>query len=201
MIKNIYKEYSLQNRKIIGIYSIVTVLFYGFIYLFLRHTIDVPLDLVFSIAYVVFVPGIILTVTMYRSFPIFRNKREYYYTIMIHSIIPLIISIVTSALYSLIRLNQGYFIQIAWLHILAVPIILVGCILLFEYRNDFQYMWLKILLIVLLVISYFVLHIIFYNYEFRYLINVIDIVYFYGIPLLLVGVWYPSDIVILKPIK
>lgn len=189
-MKELCKNYWEENKIVLGIYAIVTLIFYVINFIFFRNHMDAPVDAIFAFIYIIFTPGIVVLATMYRSYHIFDNNVRYFQIIIVHLLGPIIISAIFILLYGLFHnyFNEWMMLQAA--HGGSVPVGLLGVMLGFEFKYVFRGVWIRLGILVGVIVSYFILLVSFDSMEYLYVINIIHIIYIFVLPIVVVSTWY-----------
>jgi hypothetical protein len=194
------KEYIKNHQKVLGIYSFVIVLFYIFNFVFFRKTVDVPADLIFSILFIIFVPGIVTLVTLLReNLDYIYTSKTYFRNILVPIIVPIIISMVFALIYQIIRINLELWQPVIWLHGIGISISMIGVMIALEFKIKAEHLMVRVLILLGIIISYFIINIFIENITtanqdmtIYYLFNA---VYFYVVPVILLTTYYRKKMV------
>lgn len=195
-LKSVMRDYKKNQVVLLGLF-VCNVLFFMTNYVFFRNTIDVPADMIFTVFYMIFVPGIVTLITLVKDdFKQVSNKIEFGIRIIVHMVIPLLIIGAFIFVYDVIRSSDSYYWEtLLKMIFISVPILFLGSFIGLESYLGFDKVLIKILGLLGLYASYYVLSLLLFDFEHRYILNLITIFYLYGLPLLIVVFYYPRKIV------
>jgi len=181
-------DYFRRNKGILFGYGLLTVLFYSINFAFFSESIDLPPDILLIFAYIVFSPGITAMYTLSKSLPESLNSNKAFFnTLVMHTIVVLLINVLALGIYEAYRATMGYWESIYIALLFSLPVILIGIIIAFEYKLDFENLRYKLLGLIIFILSWYILSLIF---DTTVSMIVINGLYFMLVPLMLVVFWY-----------
>ena len=191
-IKNIMKDYFIENRKLLITYSIITLVFYLINLLFFSRSIDLPPDIIFIIIYIIFSPGILIIFTMYRSnVVLIESKATFFYTVIIHSISVILFNFIVLNLYKIFRVHLDYWEDFGfWTLIISIPVMLIGMIIAIECKIRFRKFYIKIILFGIYLVSFYLLEVEFNTLHTYKVLWVVYPIYLFIIPVLTIVFYY-----------
>ena len=184
-LKRVVSEYLIENKKVTQFYIIGISIFYLLNFLFFRKSVDAPVDVIFSVIFIMFIPGLISFITILRSELVLSSNKDYLKVIMIHCLIPILISVVFALTYELFRIYHMPMIQWILLHALAFPVMFIGITLGFEIKSGFENLLRKIIIVFVILLTYYILTMSFSTYELRHYSFVVNISFIYILPIYL----------------
>lgn len=193
---SLIRDYYVQNKFIILVYTVITLIFYFANYIFFSQSIDLPPDIIFIALYIVISPGLIIILTVSRGKVLLLNSNSRFYShIIIHSMIVIIFNLIALRIYEVFRVSTGYWESIYIIFLFAIPFILYSVIIAFEYKLRFENIIGKIGFIVLLLFSWYVVDILFNDLSTLYVYRTITYLYLFVFPILIILFWYRKKLV------
>jgi hypothetical protein len=114
-----------------------------------------------------------------------NTNKDFISLLIIHSVIPILISLLFSVIYTTIRMNLSYWQNITSMHGVSFPLIFIVMIIVIEIKTFFRKWGLKLLIGSGLLLSYLILSILLTNPEHYMLYLAITLFYSYVIPLII----------------
>ena len=197
------KNHLSSNKNILLSYIGGTLLFYILIYIFFHNSPDAPLDIIFAAVYILFIPGLITGLTFYREdIELTSGNKEYFEKILLNIFFPIVISIVYSFLYELIKLPQGSYQGLIMVNLFALPAAFLAVIILLEIKSFTGFELGKKISIVVVIVSYIVLTYVVQDItsslKSSYPSLVLNLVYLYLLPVIMISSYYRRQLLYWK---
>ena len=193
---NLIKDYYMQNKHIILVYLTITIVFYVLNFIFFSDSIDLPPDIIFIALYIIVSPGLVSILTVSRGKVLLLNSNSDFYTnIIVHSVIVILFNFVCLNVYEIFRVSQGYWESSYKVFLFSIPVIVYSMIVAFEFKLRFENILKKLVIVLLLLISWYIVDILFNDLDTLHIYRTITYLYLYILPILAIMFWYRRKLV------
>lgn len=187
MAKELMINYKNENKTILIGYTALLAIFYIINGIFFRTSVDAPVDLIFSAVFIIVIPGLVTFITMMkRGSVFFDSNKEYAATLFVYGITPIIMSVIALLIYQMFRIYDTPILTMIALHGISFPMIFVAFIIAFEIYGSFQFILFKLLGLIVLVAVYFVVMILFSDYEYYRFTQVVNVIVLFLLPFFMI---------------